>query len=132
MRWEPVALVTGKSNEGGVTCPTSFSSSGLGSKRSMWLGPPSMNSQITDFARGGWCGGLAARVLRRAARAAGSAPASVRSWTRANAPSPLPDRQRNSRLDRIPRLAEDWIDWGWAITVQNLYTNSLELSSIRQ
>ena len=30
----------------------SLSSSGLGSKRSTWLGPPSMNSQMTDLAVG--------------------------------------------------------------------------------
>ena len=52
MRCDPVALVTGRLNELGVTWPASFSSSGFGSKRSMWLGPPSMNSQMTAFARG--------------------------------------------------------------------------------
>src|SRR5947207_2455913 len=40
--------------------PASSSSFGLGSNRSMWLGPPSMKSQMMDLAVGGKCGFLGA------------------------------------------------------------------------
>src|SRR4029079_3186279 len=39
-----------------MRCPSRLVSSGLGSKRSTDLGAPSMNSQIFDFALGGYCG----------------------------------------------------------------------------
>ena len=51
----PIAVIT-LPKDAGIGCPARRSSSGLGSKMSMWLGPPSMNSQITDFAVGAWSG----------------------------------------------------------------------------
>src|SRR5260370_29310774 len=51
----PIAVIT-LPNDAGIGCPASFSNSGLGSKISMWLGPPSMNSQMTDLAVGVWSG----------------------------------------------------------------------------
>src|SRR5229473_596700 len=56
----PMAVI-GLPKEAGMGCPFISVSFGLGSKRSTWLGPPSMNSQITDFAFGSWCGFLGAR-----------------------------------------------------------------------
>src|SRR3954447_11161286 len=47
----PIAVTT-LPYDGGSGCPASRPISGLGSNRSIWLGPPSMNSQITDFAVG--------------------------------------------------------------------------------
>ena len=44
--------VSGRPNDSGIGLPASLSSAGLGSNRSMWLGPPSMNSQMTDLAFG--------------------------------------------------------------------------------
>ena len=38
--------------EPGNGLPSSLSSAGLGSVRSMWLGPPCMKSEIIAFARG--------------------------------------------------------------------------------
>ena len=43
----------GRPKESGIGLPASLSSAGFGSNKSMWLGPPSMNSQITDLAFGG-------------------------------------------------------------------------------
>src|SRR5262249_3961729 len=48
----PIAVI-GRPKDSGMGWPASLSSSGLGSNVSRWLGPPSMKSQITDFARGG-------------------------------------------------------------------------------
>src|ERR1700732_4663808 len=39
--------------DSGIGCPCISSSLGLGSKISTWLGPPSINSQMMDFALGG-------------------------------------------------------------------------------
>src|ERR1700722_771665 len=39
--------------DSGKGCPASSTSFGFGSNRSTWLGPPSMNSQMMDFAVGG-------------------------------------------------------------------------------
>ena len=36
----------------GIGSPSRFSSRGLGSKRSMWEGPPDMNREMTRLARG--------------------------------------------------------------------------------
>src|SRR5450432_592932 len=47
----PMAVM-GLPNDAGMGWPASSSSFGLGSNRSTWLGPPSMNSHITDFAFG--------------------------------------------------------------------------------
>src|SRR3954468_18423610 len=47
----PMAVTT-LPNDAGIGCPASFCNVGFGSNRSRWLGPPSMNSHITDFAVG--------------------------------------------------------------------------------
>jgi hypothetical protein len=47
----PMAVTT-LPNDAGMGCPASFSRVGFGSKRSMWLGPPSMKIQMTDLAVG--------------------------------------------------------------------------------
>src|SRR5215217_9066331 len=54
----PIAVTT-LPNEGGIGCPCNSFNFGFGSKRSIWLGPPSMNSQMIDLAVGAWCGCLA-------------------------------------------------------------------------
>src|SRR5260370_32909507 len=57
----PVPMaVMGLPKEAGMGWPLSSVSLGLGSKRSTWLGPPSMNNQITDLALGSWWGFLGA------------------------------------------------------------------------
>ena len=48
-------------NPPGNCLPSSLSSSGLGSQRSMWLGPPCIQSEIMAVARGSRCGGLGVR-----------------------------------------------------------------------
>src|SRR5579863_5741457 len=53
----PMAVMT-LPKDAGMGWPLSSLSFGLGSKRSTWLGPPSMKSQMTDLALGGWCGVL--------------------------------------------------------------------------
>src|SRR5690242_10193814 len=84
----PMAVIT-LPNDSGIGCPARRSSSGLGSKRSMWLGPPSMKSQITDFAVGMWSGFLGA------SGSGGSAAWSMEEM--ASAPRPPQERIRNSR-----------------------------------
>src|SRR6478672_8672462 len=83
----PMAVTT-LPYEGGIGWPARRSSSGLGSKMSRWLGPPSMNSQITDFAVGVWSGGLGASGFFA------SAPCS--SEETASALNPLHDRIKKS------------------------------------
>src|SRR5258708_31499437 len=39
-------------NDGGMTCPSSSCSLGLGSNSSSWLGPPAMNRKMTLLAGG--------------------------------------------------------------------------------
>src|SRR5262249_25597780 len=56
----PIAVI-GLPKDAGMGWPFISVSLGLGSNRSMWLGPPSMNSQITDLAFGSWCGFFGAR-----------------------------------------------------------------------
>ena len=48
----PIAVM-GRPKDSGIGWPASFSSWGFGSKRSRWLGPPSMKSQMIAFACGG-------------------------------------------------------------------------------
>src|SRR4051812_33973156 len=66
--------------------------SGLGSNRSMWLGPPCMNSEIMALARGAWCVGLSVRSWWRGSSSGrdGSArrPSSLSSQARARPPTP--------------------------------------------
>src|SRR5207247_9164128 len=69
----PIAVIT-LPKDSGIGWPASLSRAGFGSNRSRWLGPPSMNSQMTDFARVGKCGGrgdrgLSGSLLRFDARA---------------------------------------------------------------
>ena len=82
----PGIKVTGRPYDSGMGCPAYFSSAGLGSNVSMWLGPPFMKHQMTDLAVGLWCGFLAA---------SGPPPAAAKSLSpnsevSAKAPSPLP------------------------------------------
>src|SRR5260221_13921544 len=53
----------------GMVWPASLLRSGLGSKVSIWLGPPAIMRKITDFALAGKCGGFGARGLSAAAAA---------------------------------------------------------------
>src|SRR5947209_4334671 len=53
--FSPIARITGL-NDDGSGFPARLSSSGLGSKVSTWLGPPSMKRKMTLLALGGWCG----------------------------------------------------------------------------
>ncbi len=50
--YSPIAVTT-RPKLGGSGCPARRLSSGLGSKRSMWLGPPSMKRKMTLRARAG-------------------------------------------------------------------------------
>ena len=94
----PVPMaVMGLPNDAGSGWPASRSSSGLGSNRSTWLGPPSMNTQITDMALGAKWGAFGASGSSNGAVVAALlSPSSVEN---ASAPSPLPVFQRNSRRD---------------------------------
>ena len=57
-------------NSAGRFCPSSLFSSGLGSKVSIWLGPPAMNRKITDLALAfGHVRRLRRERIARAARA---------------------------------------------------------------
>ena len=71
----------------GRGCPCRFVSSGFGSNRSMWLGPPSMNRNTTRFAFAGKCVALGANES---------------AWVIAESasdPNPPPARRRKSRRD---------------------------------
>src|ERR1051326_5347752 len=84
----PIAVI-GLPNDAGMGCPASRSNSGLGSNRSRWLGPPSMNSQMTHFAVGG------GSVFFGASGSAGSAACIIEDT--ASAPSPPQARIRKAR-----------------------------------
>src|SRR6185369_5810998 len=62
----PMAVI-GLPKEAGIGWPLNSVNLGFGSKMSMWLGPPSMKSQITDLAFGSWCGFFGARGSTRVA-----------------------------------------------------------------
>src|SRR5258708_22171420 len=84
----PVPMaVMGLPNDAGSDWAASRSSSGLGSNRSRWLGPPSTNTQITDLALGGKCGGFGASGSSAAAVVA--ALLSPSREENASAPNPL-------------------------------------------
>src|SRR5262249_31624275 len=74
----------------GSDWPLSFCRRGLGSKVSIWDGPPSMNWKMTDFALGAKCGALGASgfTVFRARRPAKASP-------------PKPLAQRNSISRRL-------------------------------
>src|SRR5258706_2483097 len=100
----PIAVVT-LPNDAGIGLPASASSAGFGSNVSTWLGPPSMNSQMTDFAVGAKCGGLARKGSSVfPATALCNSPSLSSIAPRARAPSPLPALNRKSRRDLASRL----------------------------
>ena len=70
---------------GGSGLPCHFCSSGLGSNRSIWLGPPSMNRKMTFFALGAKCGFLGASGFGASAPCSKSASAIVPSRRRHSA-----------------------------------------------
>src|SRR5256885_13442456 len=97
----PMAVMT-LPNDSGIGWPASFSSVGFGSNRSRWLGPPSMNSQITDLARAGKCGGRGASgfngsILMFAARARRASRPSRE--PNARPPNPPPHLVRKARRE---------------------------------
>src|SRR5262245_43150145 len=57
----PIAVI-GRPNDSGIGWPANRSNSGLGSNKSTWLGPPSMNNHMTDLAVAAKWGGLGGRV----------------------------------------------------------------------
>ncbi len=61
----PTLLNCVASTFAGNGLPSYLSSAGFGSKVSTWLGPPSMNSTMTDLALGAKCGFFARRISRR-------------------------------------------------------------------
>src|SRR5437870_13381406 len=61
----PMAVTT-RPKEAGIGWPASLSRVGFGSNKSTWLGPPSIKSQMIDFALGVWCGGFGASGLTTA------------------------------------------------------------------
>ena len=104
----PMAVI-GRPKDSGMGLPASSCRSGLGSKVSRWLGPPSMNSQITDFARGGRCGALGARGSGGApsAKTVGSRPSWASMAMRAMPPRPALACVRKSRRWISPRSPGD-------------------------
>src|SRR5260370_40083186 len=79
----------------GGASPCRLASSGFGSKVSMWLAPPFMNSEITHFALGGKWGGLGLR----------GDPCALIISQIANPAMPPPPSQNRRRRD-IPRGRE--------------------------
>ena len=72
--------------------PCSATRRGLGSKLSMWLGPPNMNSMITRLARGATPDGRG-----RSTSSPSAAAASASSPVSASEPNPAPRSERNRR-----------------------------------
>ena len=93
----PIAVTT-LPKDAGMGCPASLSSIGLGSNRSRWLGPPSMNRKMTDFALAGKCGFLGLSGSAAADRSPASMDVS------AIAPKPDPAWARKSRREVGRRL----------------------------
>src|SRR6516162_5511813 len=58
-----VNWLTGLPKLSGSGLPCHFDNSGLGSNRSTWLGPPTMNMKMMDFALASWWGFFAASGL---------------------------------------------------------------------
>jgi hypothetical protein len=85
----PIGVMT-RPKLSGSGCPARLRSSGFGSNVSRWLGPPSMNRKMTDFALAGKCVGFGANG--EAVRSSAAAIAD-----RASAPNPPPARRRKSR-----------------------------------
>src|SRR5438046_2101746 len=77
-----------------MVLPWYFVSSGLGSKLSMWLTPPTMNSQMTALALGLKCGTPPGRGLAESARAT---PSRWSNAARASPVKPMPVSARKLR-----------------------------------
>src|SRR5438874_2446172 len=84
----------------GTGLPSSFSSIGLGSKVSRWLGPPCMKRKMTFLAVAGKCGVLVAIGLGADPGAAGEIREPSR-YASASWPKPHPARSRNSLRDLL-------------------------------
>src|SRR5215471_17033106 len=89
-------------NSVGRFWPSSLLRAGLGSNVSTWLGPPTMNRKITDFAFGAKCGVLAAKGLTRVFAES--------SELSAIAPKPCAARERMSRRVTADRMCSGNID----------------------
>src|SRR5579864_4262847 len=85
--------------DGGRDWPEYFWSAGLGSKRSIWLGAPSMNRQITFLACGAKCGALGARGLATLP----AKPSRSRRLASASVSIPPAQLRKNDRRDWIFR-----------------------------
>src|SRR4051812_31998796 len=101
--FSPIARITGL-NVGGIGFPLSSFSSGLGSKVSRWLGPPSMKRKMTDLARGETCGVLGARGWGLGAGAEKTELG--RRCARARLPKPAPAERSMSRRECKVRSVE--------------------------
>src|SRR5262249_27111463 len=86
--------------ESGSGCPANSCSLGLGSNKSTWLGPPSMNSQMMDLAVGGWSGFFGLMGSPDVALAA-IKPSSCSIWVSAIPASSLARVKKSRRL--VPR-----------------------------
>src|SRR4051812_44707967 len=92
----PIA-VTGRTKVPGSGLPPRRFNAGLGSNRSMWLGPPSKKHQMTDFAFGEKCGERA--VLMRFISEAPPDASRASNDASASEPNPPPALARKSRRD---------------------------------
>src|SRR5205814_4549656 len=101
----PIAVMT-RPNDAGIGLPAIFWSAGLGSYRSMWLGPPSMKRKITLFALAAKCDGFGASGLSGETSGAPLAarPSRPSRWARAKPPKPQPARRRKSRREWTGRM----------------------------
>ena len=82
---------------GGSGWPASRFSSGLGSKMSMWLGPPSMNRKITLLALAGRRHGAVATTDEGDVASDPAADSRASKSVRARAPNPAPAPRSQSR-----------------------------------
>ena len=85
-------------SDSGSGLPFHFCSSGLGSNRSSWLGPPSIKRNMTFFALGANCGSFGASGL---AEGSVLAPRPSRSSRLASAIVPMPPAQSRKKLRRL-------------------------------
>src|ERR1700704_6481191 len=94
-------------SDAGSGLPFHFSSSGLGSNRSSWLGPPSMNMKMTFFAFGANMGGFGARGL---VSAVAPYPSPPNRFASAIVPTPPAQLRKNFRRDWILRYCSKSIE----------------------
>src|SRR5436190_16395282 len=94
----PIA-VSGRGKLPGNGLPASLFSVGLGSNKSMWLGPPSRKHHMTDLAFAGSGGAFGANGLTPIDAAASAMVGLLINDHSANAPKPPPARSRKSRRD---------------------------------